>query len=90
MSPEVVLAAKKNSFSGREERSELTSGEKGKVCTCEGGGWERSRKGEGRERRKRKERERKTMGKQWMVSYCRVCLLLFHDHHHHGNEGAPW
>ena len=47
MFPEVVLAAKKNSFSGREESREATSGEEGKVCTCE-------KQKEGRERKKEK------------------------------------
>ena len=37
ISPEVVLATKKNSCSGREERRVVTSGEEGKACTCEGG-----------------------------------------------------
>lgn len=36
MTPEVVLATKKNSCSGREERREVTSGVEGKMCTCEG------------------------------------------------------
>ena len=36
ISPEVVLATKKNSCSGREERRVVTSGEEGKACTCEG------------------------------------------------------
>jgi len=47
MTPEVVLATKKNSRSGREERREVTSGVEGKVCTCEGGR-EGGREGEGR------------------------------------------
>ena len=56
--PEVVLATKKNSCSGREERRVVTSGEEGKAWTCEGEeGWERSSKEERRERERERKRE---------------------------------
>ena len=76
MTPEVVLATKKNSCSGREERREVTSGVEGKVCTCEGGreGGRREeggrdeecgRKGEGgEEERKGEERKGEEGGRE--------------------------
>lgn len=66
MTPEVVLATKKNSCSGREERREVTSGVEGKVCACEGGRDEEGgREGEGgEEERKGEERKGEEGGRE--------------------------